>query len=117
MLCEQYPYFYILKVGSKIAFIDFEKMVIVTKWVCDFSSQDISSHETVSLHSDPNHNYNSNLNHNYNPNTNTDPNLNPNFAMAVTCLKIKGCVMNCPEMNCPVPHEVNFHDRPDRDTT
>ena len=56
--------------------------------VCDFSAQYISSHETFSLHPDPNHNPNPNPNSN--PNTNPDPNPNHNSAVAVTCLKLKG---------------------------
>ena len=73
------------------------------EWVCDFSPQDISSHETFSLHPDPNHNPNPN------PNTNPDP----NFAIAVTCLKIRVREMYCLEMivRSPMEYFSNFsHD-------
>ena len=69
----------------------FERVVVqagVDLWfkgVCDFLLQKISSHDTFSLHPDPNHN------------PNTDP--NHSFAVAVTCLKIKGCEINCREIN------------------
>ena len=63
--------------------------------VCDFSSHDISPHETFTLHPNPNHNPN--------PNPNANPNPSPNSIVAVTCLKIKWREMNCFDMNCPVP--------------
>ena len=55
------------------------------KWVCNFLSHDISSHEAFSLHPDHNHNLN--------------PYPNPDSAVTVTGRLIKGREMNCLEMN------------------
>ena len=62
------------------------------KGVCDFSTQDISSHESFPLHPDPSNNPN--------------PDINPKTAVAAVCPEIKGREMTCHGMTlCTSRHK------------